>query len=321
MAKLQRKSAKLFAEEATATAGGIAQFGSLAAGTPNYSTDPDVIQALDAYKEGWSSAVLGTKSPALEDRNALDYLLSYQQAYIMQRGIPEWIDTETYYQGSFVSKADGKLYASKVDNNTGNDPATDTTETYWLRFPTPAELNNYVLKAGDTMTGDLNIQYNGPKISLTNTGISSSTNGYNLQVNGTGDLLILSKSYKGLMLDTNTDSFPAYYDGLNRRRLLYTVQSNISGAETGYIKLGPTSLKIQWGITGNISPDSSVTVTLPTPFDSTNYQVTAVWAYNASPSGNKRDGYSVNSLTTTSFVMSSQNETQNTAYRWIAIGR
>ena len=81
MAKLQRKSAKLFAEEATASAGGLAQFGSLAEGTPNYSTDPDVIQALDAYKEGWSSAVLGTKSPALEDRNALDYLLSYQQKY------------------------------------------------------------------------------------------------------------------------------------------------------------------------------------------------------------------------------------------------
>lgn len=140
MAKLQRKSAKLFAEDATAAAGGLAQFGSLAAGTPNYSTDPDVIQALQAYKDGWSSAVLGTKSPALEDRNALDYLLSYQQAYIMQRGIPEWLDTETYYQGSFASKSDGSLYVSKVDNNTGHDPELDTTETYWLKFPTPAEL-------------------------------------------------------------------------------------------------------------------------------------------------------------------------------------
>lgn len=161
MAKLQRKTAKLFAEDANAAIGGLAQFGSLASGTPNYSTDPDVIQALDAYKKGWSAAVLGTKSPAMEDRNALDYLLSYQQAYIMQRGIPEYLDTETYYQGSFVSKADGALYVSKIDNNTGHDPALDSTETYWMKFPTPAEVAaNYVAKAGDTMTGALTVQAN-----------------------------------------------------------------------------------------------------------------------------------------------------------------
>ena len=161
MAKLQRKTAKLFAEDANAAIGGLAQFGSLASGTPNYSTDPDVIQALAAYKKGWSAAVLGTKSPAMEDRNALDYLLSYQQAYIMQRGIPEYLDTETYYEGSFVSKASGALYVSKVDNNTGHDPALDSTETYWMKFPTPAEVAaNYVAKAGDTMTGALTVQAN-----------------------------------------------------------------------------------------------------------------------------------------------------------------
>lgn len=131
MAKLQRKSAKLFASEATAAAGGLAQFGSLAAGTPNYSTDPDVIQALDAYKEGWSSAVLGTKSPALEDRNALDYLLSYQQAYIMQHGIPEWLDTETYYENSYVIDSNGELRVSTIDNNTGHDPIEDEGAQYW----------------------------------------------------------------------------------------------------------------------------------------------------------------------------------------------
>lgn len=140
MPKLQRKSAKLFAEDAAADVGGIGQFGSLAAGNVNYSKDPDVIQALPAFKNGWSSAVTGNKSPAIEDRNALDYLLSYQQAYIMQRGVPEWIDTETYYEGSFVSKSDGKMYVSKIDNNTNHDPDTDISETYWLKFPTPAEV-------------------------------------------------------------------------------------------------------------------------------------------------------------------------------------
>ena len=161
MSKLERKSAKLFGEDAVAGIGGISQFGALAAGNLNYSKDPDVIQALQAYSDGWSAAVTGNKSPAIEDRNALDYLLSYQQAYIMQRGVPAWSGTETYYQGSFVSKSDGKMYVSKIDNNTNNDPDTDTTETYWLKFPTPAEVSStYVAKAGDTMTGNLTVQAN-----------------------------------------------------------------------------------------------------------------------------------------------------------------
>jgi hypothetical protein len=131
MGKLTRKSAKLFAENATAAAGGIAQFGSLAAGTPNYSTDPDVIQSLSQYSDGWSAAVLGTKSPAIEDRNALDYLLSYQQAYIMQHGVPEWLDTETYYKNSYVVDSNGELRVSVIDNNTGNDPTEDNGGAYW----------------------------------------------------------------------------------------------------------------------------------------------------------------------------------------------
>ena len=152
MSKLQRKSAKLFAEDATAAAGGLAQFGSLAAGTPNYSTDPDVIQALDAYKEGWSSAVLGTKSPALEDRNALDYLLSYQQAYIMQRGIPEYLDTETYYIGSVVSNS-SQIYISLTDNNTGN---ALTNTTYWRKFYTPTEIDAFLANKADIDLGNVN---------------------------------------------------------------------------------------------------------------------------------------------------------------------
>lgn len=131
MAKLQRKSAKVFAEQAQAAIGGIAQFGSLAAGNRQYSKDVDVIQALDAYKEGWSSAVMGNKSPALEDRNALDYLLSYQQAYIMQHGVPEWLSTETYYTNSYVVDGNGELRVSTIDNNTGHNPTEDNGGQYW----------------------------------------------------------------------------------------------------------------------------------------------------------------------------------------------
>lgn len=131
MAKLQRKSAKVFAEQAQADVLGIAQFGSLAAGNIQYSKDVDTIQALDAYKQGWSAAVVGNKSPALEDRNALDYLLSYQQAYIMQHGVPEWLSTETYYQNSYVVDSNGELRVSIGDNNTGHDPILDEGGQYW----------------------------------------------------------------------------------------------------------------------------------------------------------------------------------------------
>ena len=131
MAKLQRKSAKVFAESASAGIGGISQFGSLAAGDINYSKDVDVIQALDAYKNGWSAAVTGNKSPAIEDRNALDYLLSYQQAYIMQHGVPEWLSTETYYKNSYVVDSNGELRVSVIDNNTGHDPIEDNGGQYW----------------------------------------------------------------------------------------------------------------------------------------------------------------------------------------------
>lgn len=139
MAKLQRKSAKLFAENANAGIGGIAQFGSLAAGDINYSKDVDVIQALDAYKNGWSDAVVGNKSPAIEDRNALDYLLSYHQAYIMQRGIPEWLNTETYYVGCVVTQ-NSSIYISLKDNNT----SALTDGNAWRKFYTPAEIDDFI---------------------------------------------------------------------------------------------------------------------------------------------------------------------------------
>lgn len=231
MSKLARKSAKLFGEDAVAGVGGIGQFGALAAGNLNYSKDPDVIQALQAFKDGWSAACTGNKSPAIEDRNALDYLLSYQQAYIMQRGVPEWIGTETYYQGSFVSKADGKMYVSKIDNNVNHDPDTDTSETYWLRFPTPAEVAAKVAKAGDTMTGDLTISKSSPVLSLNNTSVSKT---YNIKVNDSNQDLALydNSSNAGLILSAANSSRPFYTNGTNAYRLLDTRDISAVGPKT-----------------------------------------------------------------------------------------
>ena len=125
MAILPRKLLKLFAGDATPT-GNIAQFGSLAAAAPAYSDDPDVIQALDAWLEGWDSATVGNESPALEDFNGLLFVLAYMIKAGQQQGIPEWIATEEYDIGSFC-KVDGVLYRA-LTANTNKDPETETND-------------------------------------------------------------------------------------------------------------------------------------------------------------------------------------------------
>ena len=133
MTKITRKDQQIFASTAGDEA--IAKFGSLAAGSPGFSTDPDEIQT-DEYKGGWESAVIGQASPAMEDRNALDYLYSRQLGYLYQQGIAEYSATQTYFKGSVVSSFDAgeetlKLYYSLIDDNTGNSLEDDTK---WLEF-------------------------------------------------------------------------------------------------------------------------------------------------------------------------------------------
>lgn len=133
MSKIIRKDQQIFAS--TAGDESIAKFGSLAAGSPGFSTDPDEIQT-NQYKGGWESAVIGQASPAMEDRNALDYLYSRQLGYLYQQGIPEYSATTTFYKGSVVSYFDAdeetlKLYYSLIDDNTGNSLEDDTK---WAEF-------------------------------------------------------------------------------------------------------------------------------------------------------------------------------------------
>lgn len=135
MAKITRKTQKIFGIDAGPNQ--IAQVGSLAAGSPAFSTDPDTIQALQNYLDGLLSVVIGSNSPAIEDINALYYLFSRQLAYAMQAGVPEWDANTTYYIGSFASDGSGTsllsggLYYSIADDNTGN-ALSDTTK--WQRF-------------------------------------------------------------------------------------------------------------------------------------------------------------------------------------------
>lgn len=131
MAKILRKAYKIFGSGASASAGGLEQFGGLAAGAVNYSTDPETLQALNAWVEGWNSATLGTHSPVLEERNAVDYVHGYQIGYLLQQGVPEWLSTQTYYKNNYVVDSDGKLRVSFIDNNVGHDPSLDNGGQYW----------------------------------------------------------------------------------------------------------------------------------------------------------------------------------------------
>lgn len=116
MAKLTRVSQKLFAQ--TSGIDEVAQFGSLAAGSPVYTLDPAVLQALSQFSQGWFSAVLGDGNPAIEDMNSLFVVAFYQLADIFQDGVPAWDAGTTYYTGSIVQDGTGTQFVSTLDNNT-----------------------------------------------------------------------------------------------------------------------------------------------------------------------------------------------------------
>lgn len=151
MAKITRETQKIFG--ASAGANQIAQFGSLAAGAAAFSTDPETIQALTEYDEGWFSGVLGGNSPAIEDMNALCYLFAYQLAYLLQTGVAEWDDGTTYFIGSLVNDGTGNIYASLTDDNL-NNAVTNTTNWKLVNGSNvdsinPATESPYALAAGD----------------------------------------------------------------------------------------------------------------------------------------------------------------------------
>jgi hypothetical protein len=141
MAKLTRAVQKIFASDAAANE--IEQIGSLRNGSPVYTTDPVVLQALAQYLGGLLDCVSSDKYiPALEDINAMYFLLTRQLAYLFQEGIPEWDSSTTYFQNSIVKNpGTTDLYISRTDDNIGH--ALSST-TYWLAQGGGVPLGGYV---------------------------------------------------------------------------------------------------------------------------------------------------------------------------------
>lgn len=132
MTNLERVNAKIFADDAAVEY--VGQFGSALVGTKLNTTDVGIIQALPAYTEGWQEAVLTDKNyPPLPEMNGVMKTMSYQTAYILQKGIPEWNAETTYYIGDLCKNSEGTiLYRSKIDSNIGNQ-LTDLES--WEIFP------------------------------------------------------------------------------------------------------------------------------------------------------------------------------------------
>lgn len=121
MAKIARVTQREFG--INGPVGDFGQFGSLKAGTKNFTKDLSVIQSLNNFLTGWGAAVIGNFRPALEDMNSLFYLAFQQICYMFQTGVPEWDTATTYYIGGIV-QIDGVLYMSITNDNIGNNPAT-----------------------------------------------------------------------------------------------------------------------------------------------------------------------------------------------------
>lgn len=119
--KLTRYTALLFGSGAGTNQ--MAEFGSLAAGTPdrfNGSTiTPTIIQSLSNFLNGWFDAVVDGNAIAMEDLNSICYLFAYQVAYLMQAGVAEYDASTEYFIGSLCSSG-GLLFVSLTDNNIGN---------------------------------------------------------------------------------------------------------------------------------------------------------------------------------------------------------
>jgi len=123
---LTRKQLKIFADEAERY--DFAVLGSYAAGDAVYTKDIDELQSA-AYSLGWAACVYGGNNASfMEEDNALNYIITYQLAYLLQKGVPEYLNTEMYYTGDFCQNG-GIIYKSLQDNNKGNAPAS--SPLYW----------------------------------------------------------------------------------------------------------------------------------------------------------------------------------------------
>lgn len=124
----------------------ISQFGSKSANAYQQTTDVPTIQALPAWSNGWRSGLISNSISGLDnvaglqDQNAVNYVTTFQLAYLLQEGIPEWeVNTAYFSSGPSVVKNPGTTQIYKcISDNTGQPLSNGT---YWILL---GDLSNLV---------------------------------------------------------------------------------------------------------------------------------------------------------------------------------
>lgn len=262
MTQYQRITGKVFGGNATATGDDpqIAQFGSALANTFVGTTDPETIQQLPAWGQGWIGAVTPeTQFPPLPEMTGAMKVLSHQICGILQQGVSTWDSGTIYYTGNFCSK-NGKLYKSLTDLNQGNDPEQDSTN--W-----EAPLDKKVNKSGDTMTGVLIIARNAnPDLQLRNTSID---------IKNFKTPTVNTHMSRVLTRDKNNIAVADLVTRITTDRSVET-----SATTTNYVDGVAKSSTIRWGVTS----DGTAFTSAPTVAtgDSSSNIATTKWVNNNS---------------------------------------
>jgi hypothetical protein len=218
--KISRVTQYLFGSTAGSTQ--IGQFGSLAAGSALFTSNPATIQQLSQYLQGWYGAVIGGNSPAIQDLNAIDYLYSYQIGYILQEGIPEYDSNTTYYTNSLCTSG-SQIYQSLIDTNQGNTPISNPSD--WQTYPQKVNLPP-VLSHTSASTG---------------TGFTGSTSFVNLPNLSTTEITVGRPVY--MMLSSDGQGSPSYLDSATTgsNAAVSYIQFSRSGTSIAIFALGSTS--------------------------------------------------------------------------------
>jgi len=156
MAKITRVLQKIFGN--SAATGEFGAIGSKASGSPTTTKNLDSMQSDPKYLEGLfgiTSDQGSSRLPYSEDINSLFFLLTSMVKYLFQSGVPEWLNTENYYNRGSIALDEGVLWRSisgtDISPNINNKPKDNLDKWKPLTYP----LNPIWFGAiGDGVTND-----------------------------------------------------------------------------------------------------------------------------------------------------------------------
>ena len=244
------------------------------------------------FLRGWG--IVGPNEfPTLQDFNAVSFTLGRVLAYLHQMGVAEWDSTQDYYASSVVVR-NGEIYRSKSGTdespNTGNDPATDTTN--WRQ----------VLTYDDPGTADDEVPTNADRDGRDNTftGSNEFTNPLTVASPTTSTHAAQLATVESIT-KTITASGPAHYE----RSIPWKLKGNGSSTVANrYILVSPDYLAVNINRNGYVL-ESSVEIDLS---DSSSWDDTSTTDWTAAVNREGKDFYiyvcEPNSGTVPDFILS-----------------